>query len=126
METQKKWFEITAISNKGEAEVHDIEGNQVFIRGGFENVVLIQVPNSMAVDEIATQHVMRSIEALLGRAGITKDVMVVPDTLEFCRLQPLDDKMSAMLEERFHERQVARIRAHEEARRKNVIVEVPK
>jgi hypothetical protein len=123
---KQKWFEIVALSNKGEAEVHDVEGNQIFIRGGFENVVLIQVPNAMAVDHQATQHVMRSIEALLGRAGITKDVMVVPDTLEFCRLNPLNEAMSAVLEEKFHQKQVARIRAHEEARKRKLIEVVDK
>lgn len=113
----ENWFEIVALSNKDDAEVQVVEGSQLFIRGGFENVIIVQVPNDIAISE-HSQQILRSIEALMNKAGIKKDVMVVPQSLEFCRFKLVTGELSTVLEKRFSAKQMAMARAHAVARKK--------
>jgi len=87
------WFEVTAIANKEDAEIKDIEGNHVYIRGNIDDLLIVQVPKG--ADH---QTLLAGIQRMLKAEGIDKGVFVIDDVIEMMKLVPVSRSRAKVME----------------------------
>lgn len=87
------WFEVTAISNKEDAEIKDIEGNHVYIRGNIDDLLIVQVPPGSD-----HQTLLAGIQRMLQAEGLDKGVFVIDDAIEMMKLVPVSRDRAKVME----------------------------
>jgi len=87
------WFEVVAVSKKDDAEVKDIEGNHVYIRGSIDNMLVIQVPGG-----VNHQAILQGVQRMLDAEGIDKGVFVIDQDIEMMKLQPVHRDKARVME----------------------------
>lgn len=92
------WYEVAAISRRDEAEVRDIEGASVLVRGHLADLLVIQVPKG--VDH---QQILQGIQKVLQAENIDKGVFVIDDGIEMMKLVPLARHKAKVMEARHQE-----------------------
>jgi len=100
------WYEVAAVSKKGDAEVRDIEGNNVLIRGNLGDMLVIQVPKG-----VNHQVILQGIQRMLDRENIERGVFVIDKDIEMMKLVPVDREKAKVLERKHKASRAARAAA---------------
>ena len=87
------WFEVAAVTKKDDAEVKDVEGNNVYIRGHVGEMLVIQVPKGVNHNTI-----LAGIQRMLAKEGIDKGVFVVDQDIEMMKLVPVERSKAKVME----------------------------
>lgn len=95
------WFEVAAVSHKDDAEVKDIEGNHVYIRGHVDNLLVIQVPKGSD-----HQTLLAGVQRVLQAENIDKGVFVIDEDIEMMKLVPVPRQKAKVMEAKHQEAKV--------------------
>lgn len=90
------WYAVAAISRKDEAEVRDIEGSDVLIRGSLADLLVFQVPKG-----VNHQQILQGIERVLQAENIDKGVFVIDDGIEMMKIVPVAKDKAKVLETKY-------------------------
>lgn len=85
------WYEVVNMSKDGKriTNVQDAEGYRYFISGKIKDALVIQVPETMPIDR------RNRLGQSLSAQGIS--VLIVDETLQFCRLRRVSPKEEMLL-----------------------------
>lgn len=103
------WFEVAAVTKKEDAEVKDVEGNNIYIRGHIDDMLVIQVPKG-----VNHQTILTGIQRMLDREKIDKGVFVIDQDIEMMKLVPVQKDKARVLEKRHQAIKAARLSSPEQ------------
>lgn len=98
------WYEVIAVAHKDDAEVKDIAGSHVYIRGSIDNLLVIQVPKGCN-----HQEVLAGIQRMLQAEDIDKGVFVLDDSIEMMKLQPVAREQARVMEAKHQAAKAAKL-----------------
>ncbi|MBW2167992.1 MAG: hypothetical protein JRG69_01830 [Deltaproteobacteria bacterium] len=98
------WYEVTAVTHKDDAEVKDIGGSKVYIRGAVDGLLIIQVPKGCNHQEVLT-----GIQRMLQAENIDKGVFVLDDSIEMMKLEPVPRQQARDMEAKHQAAKVAKL-----------------
>lgn len=97
-----EWFEMKAMFKRDQAEVIDVDGKDLFIRGSIDKLVIAQVK----IDAPDSAHLHKGIMKMMERAKERghlqdKEMMVLDDNIEFVRLSQVEPMKATVLEAQY-------------------------
>jgi len=91
------WYEVVGIADASD-EVKNIEGNDVYIRGGLDDLLVIQVPKG-----VNHQAILQGIERMLKAEGIEKGVFVIDKDIQMMKLATVPRHKAKVFEAKYQE-----------------------
>lgn len=96
------WHEVVQFASPLAEQVVEIpEGQRYTVRGPIDNVIVVQIPaeeiHKMSQDG-SMEAVFEGIQQTVRGGGFEGGIIIVPSSLQFMKLRPVDKVMSKMLE----------------------------
>jgi hypothetical protein len=99
-----RWFEVAQHADAlGEQVVTVPEGHRFTVRGPVENVMIVQIMASemqKMADDGSLASVLDSLQKVVRGGGFEGGMVVVPSTVRFMKLKPVDRLLARSLEQR--------------------------
>jgi len=97
MNEKTQWYEVVSFFDTKEERVLEHKGHKTYVRGAIGDVVVAQVSSKLG-DGVAQRAALEMAKNAMSVAGI-QNGLIVPDNLQFMRLQPVDEETATRLEE---------------------------
>lgn len=110
-----RWFEIVSYFQEGEEGRYlDVEGQQLFVRGNIDDVIVVQVPAHYGSQQ--AHQIMGAVQRTMQGAGVDRPLVLMPDDVKLMKVRPVSKKRSMELsrQQKMNEAR-ARARAQAEA-----------
>ncbi len=95
MVESERWYEIVGYFDPNKKEEISSGGVRVIVRGDIDNVVVVQVPNTLTEDD--AHRVMQSVQATMEGGGVDRPLILMPDHIRFMKVRRLSTKETANL-----------------------------
>lgn len=97
-EDDNLWFRLeTALEESGKGL--DLQG--IYIKGQIDDVLVVKIPSGL--DPQSMEKLVRSAQAAIQASGIKRNVIVVPEEVQFLKAKRLSQKEAEDIERKFSE-----------------------
>lgn len=97
-----QWWQISAYMEKD--EVHEVMGVRVHVRGHVGDLVIVQTPNMKAEHQV---EFLKGMRGFLEEMGISDQSIIIPEGIEFLRVERVEGEKLKELEKAHQKKQVA-------------------
>jgi len=80
----ERWYQCVSIGRDG--ETIDVEGNQLFLKGRIDDIVIVTIPREISG---SASDIARAMTEAIQASGIARDVIVVPEDVKLMKLRPI-------------------------------------
>jgi hypothetical protein len=97
MSERDQWHEVVAYFDGSEEKVLEHKGHKTYVRGSIGDVVVAQISSKLGEGTVVQRAAMEMAKQAMSVAGV-QDGLIIPDTVQFMRLKPVDEGTAAKLE----------------------------